>query len=74
MTIETMKEENVVSTIKEMIASGESACFIGQVLKLCFLGAEFTPTHFYEGGATLEQTKHRFQKALKYKKMLDEND
>lgn len=61
---------NTEKVIKEMIEAGESACFIGQVLKLHFTNTEFTPLHFYESGANKSQNEYRFQKSILYAEKL----
>ena len=59
------EESQILSAvIQEMVTAGESACFIGQVLKLHFTRTNFTALHFWEGDK--EKAQHAFDKACKY--------
>lgn len=60
----SLNEERLSAVIKEMIEAGESACFIGQVLKLHFTRTNFTSLHFWDGDK--EKTQYAFDKACKY--------
>lgn len=65
-----MKKISIEDCLKEMVNAGESACFIGQVLKLYQLGIVPNRLHFYEGGMTDTQWEYRWQKAQQYFQML----
>ena len=54
----------ICAVIEDMIQAGESARFVGQVLKLYFTRTAITSLHFWEGDKA--KTQQAFDKACKY--------